>query len=375
MSENSWPDWNVVAQAADAAHDIYPGENNTDFQYWRKVEQFRLAGELAAAVRFTGGAKGTAIIAIRGTSLLGNWLFTNVQAYFRSFNVVDESLLSADSTQYQAGTYRTPIVGSLHQGFYRAFSWLWYGTEPILGHTQPDRSVGFARLRRYIALFALLPALLVLALKSSELALVVGLVVAFAFVTLEAGVWEDVFKIRPKVEGVEPFQLMERLNACDRVIFTGHSLGGAIAVIAFGVYRCWCSSSPNRKDNAFLVTFGAPRIGDVEFMEKFREAHCGRYQHFVHPGDPVPELPPNGLYELWNRKIWRRGLLGNIVIVIYPLWALVALLYRNKRAARWMGDSLTEIGPGATNKLRFAHHSMANVYRPWAKDKVSHSDA
>jgi hypothetical protein len=377
VSTHVWLDWDVVAQAAAASDDIYLAADKTDFDYWRKVEQFRLAGELAAAVRFSGAGKRTAYVAIRGTSLLGNWLFTNVQAYFRAFNVVDESLSGAPSTPYQGGTYRTPIPGSLHQGFYRAFSWLWYGTEPILGNTQPDRVVGFARLRRYVALFALVPLLLVFALKSTLIALVVALVLAFAFVTLESGVWEDVFRDHPSVQGDEPFpfQLIAELNKCDQVVFTGHSLGGSIAVIAYCIYRCWCLSSPGRKDNAFLVTFGAPRVGDVKFMEEFCRTNRGRYYHVVHPGDPVPELPPNGIGELWSRKVWSRGLLGGVVLVLYPFWALVALLYRNQRAVRWAGDSLTEIGPGVTDKLKFAHHSMSKIYRPWAKGKADRAMA
>jgi hypothetical protein len=188
-------------------------------------------------------------------------------------------------------------------------------------------------------------------------------------------VWEDVFRDHPKVQGTKPFQLIAELNNCDRVVFTGHSLGGSIAAIAYCVYRCWCLSSPNRKDNALLVTFGAPRIGDAEFMEEFCQKNRGRYYHIVHPGDPVPQLPPNGVSELWNRQVWSRGLLGGVVFALYPLWALVALLYRNKRAARWMGDSLTEVGPGATNKLRFRHHSMSKIYRPWAEGKAERGEA
>jgi hypothetical protein len=375
VTTDLWLDWNVVAQAAAASDDVYLDAEKTDFVYWRRVEQFRLAGELAAAARFTESRGRTAFVAIRGTSPLGNWLFTNFQAYFRSFNVVDESLSAARSTRYQGGTYRTPVHGALHQGFYRAFSWLWYGTEPILGQTQPDKYVGISRLFRYVVLFALVPVLLVLAFESSTAALVAALAVAFAFVTLESGVWEDVFKENPTVQGREPFQLLEELNDCDQVVFTGHSLGGSIAAIAYCVYRCWCLSSPTRKDNAFLVTFGAPRVGDVEFMEEFCRNNSGRYCHIVHPGDPVPELPPNGLYELWNRKFLGRGPLGSVVLVLYPLWAVVAFLYKNQRAARWSGDSLTEIGPDVTNRLCFRYHNMSKIYRPWVVVKAGSSDA
>ena len=374
MAKTSLLNWNVVADAADASTDIYREAGETDFVYWRKVEQFRLAGELAAAVRFAKDDQTTAFVAIRGTSLVGNWFFTNFQAYFRSFNVVDESLTAAPKTRYQGGAYRTPVHGSLHQGFYRAFSWLWYGTEPIAGHTQPDRSVGFSRLRRYVVVFVLLPLLLFIALKLLAVVLVVALAVSFACVTFESGVWEDVFRDDPKVEGTEPFSLLDRLNACDRVVFTGHSLGGSIATIAFCVYRCWCRSEPSRKDNAVLVTFGSPRVGDGEFMEEFCRSNRGRFRHVVHPGDPVPQLPPNGFSELLNRRIWSRGPLGFIVLVLYPLWSVVALLYSNKRAARWTGESLTEIGPNTSTTLKFASHSMANVYRAWANEKRGSRD-
>ena len=375
MTSESLLDWDVVAAAADASNDIYRDAAETDFTYWRRVEQFRLTGELAAAVRFAKGDQTTAYVAIRGTSLLGNWLFTNFQAYFRSFNVVDESLSAAPDTRYQGGIYRTPVHGSLHQGFYRAFSWLWYGTEPILGHTQPDRSVGCARLRRYLFLFAVVPLVLYLSLDSPVAALIAALTIAFAFVTLESGVWEDVFKDAPKVEGSEPFRRIAELNTYERVVFTGHSLGGSIAAIAFCVYRCWCLSAPDRKDNALLVTFGAPRIGDTEFMEEFVRTNRGRFCHIVHPGDPVPQLPPNGLCELLNRRVWCRGPLGIVVLVLYPFWAVVALLYLNKRAATWTGDSLTEIGPGVSSSLKFAHHSMSKVYLPWARKKGGRGDA
>lgn len=123
----------LICAAADASADIY-APDASNFEYWRKVEQFRLVGELAAAVRFTDDRK-TAFIAIRGTSLWGNWLFTNFQAYFAAFTVVDETLSAAPATKYQGGQYRTPIPGALHQGFYRAFSWLWYGTEPMFAQT------------------------------------------------------------------------------------------------------------------------------------------------------------------------------------------------------------------------------------------------
>jgi hypothetical protein len=354
----------LLADAADAASDIYKKPEETDFQYWRKVEQFRLAGELAAGVRFLHEGK-TAIVAIRGTSLLGNWIFTNFQAHFAEFNVVDDSLSAVKPVPYQGGSYRTPVHGAVHQGFFRGFSWLWYGSEPILGETQPNRTIGLARLRRYLTFFLLTPLALSVLFGNTVLALAVALALAFVFVTFEAGVWEDIFKEEPRLVGSEPFRLLRTLNECEQVVFTGHSLGGAIATIAFSVYRSWCRSDSNRRDNAVLFTFGAPRVGDVPFMQEFSKEHRGRFCHVVHPGDPVPELPPNGLYELWYRRIWTRGPLGFVVVLLFPIWATIGKLYQANRAARWEGDSQT-IVDGASNTLKFSNHSMQHVYRTWA---------
>lgn len=359
----------LLPAAAEAATDIYtasPSEAN--FEYWRRVEQFRLTGELVAGVRFLDNRK-TAVVAIRGTAKIGNWLFTNLQAHFTALNIVDDTLAAAESSPYQAGYLRTPIHGSLHQGFFRAFSWLWYGGEPILGHPRSSRAIGLSRLHRYVVLFFAIPVLVWLVAESNIVSAFFALAIAFVFVTFEAGIWEDIFKDTPRVEGTEPYKSLGILNRCDRVIFTGHSLGGAVATIAFGVYRIWCQSDESRSDNAVLVTFGAPRVGDVPFVEAFEALNKNRFCHVVHRGDPVPELPPNGLNELWCRRIWTRGPIGWIVILLFPFWAALGKLYRANRAARWIGDSLCMI-ESASRQLKFSNHSMEKVYRPWAMDSL-----
>lgn len=353
----------LLADAAQAAADIY--DKPETFSYLRTVEQFAwLSGKLIAGVRFSDDRK-QAFVSIRGTSPIGNWLFTNFQAHFTRFNVVDETLVAAPASKYQGGNYRTPVVGALHQGFFRAFSWLWYGTEPILGSVERSRLVGKARLWRYLILFALFPLLLGLITGSWLLGTVLGLAISFLFVSFESGVWEDIFRIEPEPSGDEPLENLSVLNQCELVVFTGHSLGGAIASIAFAIYRTWCKGDGNREDNAVLLTFGAPRLGDVPFMDDFSRTHAGRYCHVVHPGDPVPELPPNGLYELWYRRIWRRGPLGFVVLLLFPAWATVGKLYRANRAARWTAGGLIVV-PNQRDTLKFSNHSMSG-YLQWAK--------
>jgi hypothetical protein len=363
----------TMLESARAARDIYAADGENDFVYRRSVEQFSsFTGELVAGVRYLNEGR-TAIVAVRGTSLIGNWIFTNVQAHFTQFNIVDDSLGAVPSTRYQGGAYRTPIEGSLHQGFFRAFSWLWYGTEPILGSIEGSRRLGVLRLRRYIAIFFLLPAILWTVSVPLAVSACIALLLAFAFVTTENGVWEDVFRLKPVISGDDPFRLLSALNSCDKVIFTGHSLGGAIAAIAFAMYRSWCKGADARRDNAILVTFGAPRIGDVPFMESFSSAHEGRFCHVVHPGDPVPEFPPNGLFELWHRRFWRRGPIGVAVVFFFPVWAAIGKLYVANRAARWEADGQCVL-PGSS-RLKIEDHSMENCYFKWASSLTRRSDA
>lgn len=356
-------DAHLLFDAAQASADIYDKPNT--FSYLRTVEQYAwLSGALIAGVKFDQNGK-RAFVSIRGTSPIGNWLFTNLQAHFTRFNVVDETLSASPAYKYQGGRYRTPVTGALHQGFFRAFSWLWYGTEPILGAVERSRLIGKARLWRYLIIFAFLPFLFGLIAGSWLLGACLGLAISFLFVSFESGIWEDIFRIEPEPSGDEPLENMNVLNQCDLVVFTGHSLGGAIASIAFAVYRTWCKSDVARKDNAVLLTFGAPRVGDVPFMDDFAAAHAGRFCHVVHPGDPVPELPPNGLFELWHRRIWRRGLIGFAVLLFFPFWAAIGKLAKANRAARWTANGLILV-PGQRDTLKFSNHSMAG-YLQWAQ--------
>lgn len=70
-----------------------------------------------------------------------------------------------------------------------------------------------------------------------------------------------------------------------RVVFTGHSLGGALATVAA---LDWKASAPSVDSRA--VVFGSPRVGDGSFCEAVRlaEAPVRRYEYL---SDPVCSLP------------------------------------------------------------------------------------
>lgn len=73
------------------------------------------------------------------------------------------------------------------------------------------------------------------------------------------------------------------------VYFTGHSLGGALAVLAAAA----CAGSLTLMDRRFAVyTYGAPRVGDRAFVQAMRDfAHVPVYRH-TNTADIVPWVPP-----------------------------------------------------------------------------------
>lgn len=71
-----------------------------------------------------------------------------------------------------------------------------------------------------------------------------------------------------------------------RVVFCGHSMGGAIATLAALYVAC---KMPSVRPNVCCVTFGSPQVGDGNFVAFFNDTVpvCVRV---VNPMDPVPRL-------------------------------------------------------------------------------------
>nr|QNL09438.1 lipase TDL2 [Thermomyces dupontii] len=70
-----------------------------------------------------------------------------------------------------------------------------------------------------------------------------------------------------------------------RVVFTGHSLGGALATIAGAALR-------GNGYNIDVFSYGAPRVGNRAFAEFLTAQTGGTLYRITHTNDIVPRLPP-----------------------------------------------------------------------------------
>lgn len=69
------------------------------------------------------------------------------------------------------------------------------------------------------------------------------------------------------------------------VMLTGHSLGGALALIAAAEWR-------DKFHISRIHTFGQPAVGKKEFRTFIDHVYAGKYHRFVNDDDIVPMVPP-----------------------------------------------------------------------------------
>ncbi len=94
-------------------------------------------------------------------------------------------------------------------------------------------------------------------------------------------------------------QLVEVLRQKNpkRIWVTGHSLGGALAVVCS--YRLMTDEG---KEITGVMTFGQPRVGSPEFCKHMDLELRGRMVHFVNENDLVPRIPPS--FEHFGSLVW-----------------------------------------------------------------------
>ncbi len=92
-------------------------------------------------------------------------------------------------------------------------------------------------------------------------------------------------------EAIVPDLQTELSQECDKIVFCGHSLGAALAVI--GAFH-FSFLLPEVTIQCF--TFGSPRVGNSAFVQMFQERVSNHWRVYNFD-DPVPMLPLTGNYE------------------------------------------------------------------------------
>jgi hypothetical protein len=93
--------------------------------------------------------------------------------------------------------------------------------------------------------------------------------------------------------------VLEQLDALkpEWLYITGHSYGGAIAVLAGALLADYEEQKKAGFDGWFnklkgVFTFGQPLVGDAKFAEKYGGRLKGRLVRFIYETDVVPHVPP-----------------------------------------------------------------------------------
>lgn len=90
-------------------------------------------------------------------------------------------------------------------------------------------------------------------------------------------------------------------NGGSSIWITGHSLGGALALLVAAAIGS-NHSGDGASRLAGLYTCGQPRVGDKAFVDAAAARVGGRYFRIVHGNDIVPHLPPEFLAPRWLKR-------------------------------------------------------------------------
>jgi len=333
----------AAAQAADTAYEPQaPGvdERSVNLYWWRNPT----SAQVTRSKLRNGNTR--YCVAFRGTIMTeaGNWVFANMQAF---------------KTKFQG----YPVEGEVHMGFYRAFHWLWSASqcEPKIDDKHKKHRRKVAALRAVAMIFTLACIWVTLVCRNHPIGepltkgdWILAFKFLFAFVLLlfvEFGWAEKGFTLRePRPTGTALEVTLKNVGKRDEVVFTGHSLGGAMAVHAFLMFR---RLRPNVKSS--LITFGTPRAGDQNWVDSAITFSKGQDQlHIVNKGDPVPEAPGT-IAQAMTLKAGAGCLKAVFMLLGLGRWVW-ALLYHQTAPGDWPSKLVHRVG---SLPLLFMKHPMA----------------
>lgn len=299
------------------ADGAYRNPNDSPFRY---VERFWFAGGVLGLVHRDAPGDTTYVV-FRGTSEAGNWFLTNAQAHlWKASSVFGDS-----------------VPGGVHGGFAKAHFDLW------LGKADPP----FSRVRSYDATKFLWPVYMAALtspgwapwyLRPAELqalslycmlgsVVVTLLVIQFVF---SHGFFEHSFLRPSQLPLGTPLRDTLLRHSSRRVVFVGHSLGGALATLAFVDF---CERQPTHEVE--LVTFGAPQVGNDEFIDWLASRGSpGQISVFANLGDPVAHMPPSEDFP--ETALRRVTSLGALLTALYFIgWLPYAKCYQVSLGCGW----------------------------------------
>ena len=286
---------------------------------FRYVDTFWLEGGVLGWI--VEPSESTVFVVFRGTSEIGNWFLTNARADM----VEAKSVLSG-----------SPEAGRLHAGFVKAFQDLWCEEQ-----LKRDLQL-FWKKHLYFNLFcaAILFLFAVLLPFEPMYRILVTLIGALAifFVQLEVaeGRFEQFFVRKNKlVLGPSLRRELEALLRANskktKVVFTGHSLGGALATLAFADF---CAADPRPYIDIELVTFGSPQVGNESFSSWLTSQSQGKFSILANRGDPVVHLPPSTGF--LSRVLEKTTLLGVLLAAVYVIvWRPYSFFYDINLGSEW----------------------------------------
>lgn len=285
-----------------------------------------------------------AYVVFRGTESygIGTWFLINFQAASTHFYVLDPSLTNSNGTPelpVQGTAAKAVAPGVVHQGFLRSWSQLWYGTDILDTTFLRSADSPWAILKRYGLILFTSSGLTSLTDTSHTVSILVGLLAVFVTMALESGSLERLFWKRTLVHGKPMTENIDTLAGYEEVWFVGHSLGGAMATLAFSTYRNLCLAQ-KKPDVAWLITFGSPLVGDDQFVIDFEAHHSGRFLHIADKGDPVTYAPPVALPELIQIGPSLISPSGLFITALSLFWTYVYpfLWQRQGNYANWRGS-------------------------------------
>lgn len=362
----------VVLEAlkqCDFATDSEPADLLGDKKLDCRMEQGILFSAKLAVVR-RGQKFGTYVI-FRGTESrgLGTWVITNFQAASTAFRVVDSHVHHHGSDKelpIQGCTSKVVAPGRVHQGILRTWSQLWYGTD-ILDTTFLKPASRWRLIARYAFVATLAVALGVgYDLQGGVTALLAAAAVLLSM-AVESGSLERLVHTPSEPQGLPVLESLQKSPPSGPVWFVGHSLGGALATLAFAAYRSRCKTI-NVECNARLVTFGSPLVGDADFVADFESEHKDLFIHVAHKGDPVTMSPPPRAKELLCIGRPLIGYWGVLFLLASLFWNLVYRFFWEGQApyATWSTErGLCRLG-GRYNWITLFKHTRASYAKHMA---------